>query len=366
MKFGLFNLMQRRDTARPHREIFTDMADMVKLAEDIGFDIAWFAEHHFSDYSLCPSPMMAAAWCAPVTKRIRLAPGVLVLPLYHPLRLAQEIGMLDQMCDGRFVLGVGTGYQDYEFDRFGVNLREGGDRFLEFLDILEIGLTTGEVEYQGKFYTVPRAMIAVPTMQGLPEVVVAGVLNHPGIRRRVAQSNYIPLLSPGWNPFAMMEDQKARYAQVYNEIGKDPAEMRLALMRFVHVADNRKDALEAAENFRYSTRVAVALRFNYGEFEGTVHKDIPAKEEPTLEQMIENMVIGDAEHCAEMIVDEIRRLGPYSYSCFMQGGWLDAKLARSSLEKFGAEVLPLIEKEIGDLDQIGEAIEPQQPMAAAE
>ena len=60
MKFGLFNLMQRREATRPRGEVFTDMLDMVKLAEDIGFDIAWFAEHHFSDYSLCASPMLAA------------------------------------------------------------------------------------------------------------------------------------------------------------------------------------------------------------------------------------------------------------------------------------------------------------------
>lgn len=355
MKFGLFNLMQRREATRPRGEVFTDMLDMVKLAEDIGFDIAWFAEHHFSDYSLCASPMLAAAWCANATRRIRLAPGVLVLPLYHPIRLLQEIGMLDQMSGGRFVLGVGTGYQGYEFDRFGTDLREGGDRFMEILDILETGLRQGEVEYDGKFYQQPHTRIAAPTLQGLPEVVVAGVLNHPGIRRHVAQKNYTALLSPGWNPFSLVEQHKLRYAKVFDEVGRDPTTMRLAVMRFVHVTDSREDALEAAENFRYSTRVAAALRFNYGEFDGTLHKDIPAKDEPSLEQMVDNMVIGDAEHCAEKIADEIRRLEPCNYSCYMQGGSLDPRLARRSLERFGAEVMPLVRAAIPDLDAIGEA-----------
>ena len=180
----------------------------------------------------------------------------------------------------------------------------------------------------------------------------------------MAKSNYVCLLAPGWNPFSMMEEQKARYATVFEEAGKDPATMRLALMRFVQVTDSREHALEAAENFRYSTRVAVALRFNYGEFEGTVHKDIPAKEEPTLEQMVDNMVIGSPEHVAEKIVDEIRRVGPTSYTCFMQGGWLDPKLSIRSLERFGAEVMPLVHKAIPNLDEIGEPDLVQQPMAA--
>ena len=142
---------------------------------------------------------------------------------------------------------------------------------------------------------------------------------------------------------------------MFEEAGRDPEDMRLAVMRFVHVTDSKEDAELAAENFRYSTRVAVALRFDYGEFEGTVHKDIAAREELTLPQMLDNMVIGDAEHCAERIVDEIRRVRPCHYICFMKAGNLPAALAQRSLERFGAEVMPRVQAAIPNLADIGES-----------
>ena len=353
MDFGLFNLMQRRDHAESIPAVYQHASDSVRLAEDIGFEVAWFAEHHFSDYCLCPSPMLGISWCAAQTSRIKLAPGVLVLPLYDPIRLVQEVAMADEFCEGRFLLGTGTGYQSYEFDRFGLDLNEGGDRFLELQDILEMGLAEGEIEYNGHFYQIPHTRLAARSTRGLPDRIIAGVLNHPGIRRRVAEHNYTALLSPGWNPFSMMEQQKTRYQDVFKEVGRDHTKLRLAVMRFVHVTDSPEEALAAAESFRYSTRVAVALRFDYGEFNGTLHHDIPAREEPTLEQMRDNMVIGDAETCAERIVDEINCLEPAHYICYMKGGSLNGDRVLRSLEKFGTHVMPQVEKAIPNLDDIG-------------
>ena len=356
MQFGIFNLMQRRDPAESQQQVFQHVIDSVKLAEDIGFEIAWFAEHHFSDYCLSPSPLLPIIWCAGQTSRIRLAPGVLVTPLYDPLRLVQEIAWIDQVTDGRFILGVGTGYQSFEFERFGLDLTQAGDRFMEIQDILEMGLTSGEVEYQGKYYQVPHTKLAVRPRDGLPDVVVAGVLNHPGIRERVAKANHMVLLSPGWSPFALVESQKSGYGEVFAATGRDSAEMRLAVMRFVHVTDNKRDARDAVEQFRYSTRVAVALRFNYGEFDGTVHHDIPAREEPTLDEMLDNMIIGDAETCAAKIIDEIQRLSPSHYLCYMKGGSMPAHKAQRSLERFGAEVLPMVTTALPELADIGGSV----------
>ena len=139
----------------------------------------------------------------------------------------------------------------------------------------------------------------------------------------------------------------------FKEVGRDHTKLRLAVMRFVHVTDSPEEALAAAESFRYSTRVAVALRFDYGEFDGTLHHDIPAREEPTLEQMRDNMIIGDAETCAERIVDEINCLEPAHYICYMKGGSLSGDRVLRSLEKFGTHVMPQVEKAIPNLDDIG-------------
>ena len=79
---------------------------------------------------MCVSPLVMAAYCAGLTRTIRLGTAVLVLPLYHPVRLVEELGLVDQLSDGRLVIGIGTGYQGYEFAHFGVSLEERVERSL--------------------------------------------------------------------------------------------------------------------------------------------------------------------------------------------------------------------------------------------
>src|SRR5438445_10105273 len=95
MEFGIFNLMGSRDPEKPTAEVFAEVAEQTRLADELGYAIAWFAEHHFSNYCLCASPLMLVAHCASITKKIRLGTAVVVLPLYNPARLAAEIATAD-------------------------------------------------------------------------------------------------------------------------------------------------------------------------------------------------------------------------------------------------------------------------------
>ena len=160
MEFGLFNLMPQRDAAKSPREIFAETVEQVRLAEDLGFDVAWFAEHHFSNYCLCPSPIAMAIHLAGLTRHIRLGTGVVVAPLYQPLRMLEDLALLDILSDGRLVIGLGSGYQQYEFHKFGVNVASGRDIFLETLDVLEQFLAEGVVEYGGKHASRQAAVAA--------------------------------------------------------------------------------------------------------------------------------------------------------------------------------------------------------------
>ncbi len=121
MHFGQFNLLGYR-TRIAASTLYDDAVEQVKAAEAAGFEIAWFAEHHFSNSCVIPSPLMMVARLAGETRRIRLGTGVVVAPLYNPVRLISEIGMVDALTHGRLVLGVGSGYQPYEFERFGEDL----------------------------------------------------------------------------------------------------------------------------------------------------------------------------------------------------------------------------------------------------
>ena len=352
MDFGLFCLMNARDPKKKPEDVYRETVEQVKLAEDVGFSTAWFAEHHFSSYSLCPSPIMVATWCAGQTKRIKLAPGVLVLPLYEPRRLVQDLAMLDIMSGGRMIVGLGTGYQSYEFERFGVELKEAGDRTMEYMDIIEQALTTGQIGYDGKYYKLPGAKIAVMPVHR-PEVYMAGVLNHPGIRKRVAENSYVSMLQPGLKTVQLVMDQAKAYGEVFKSVGKRPEDFPLALNRFACVSEDRNEMLAAAEHYRYVYRSAMAFRFNYVKLDGFAPADMPGEGELPLEEIVSNGIAGPPELCAEKIVAEVKLLNPTHYMFFIQLGALPHKNAMRTIERLGKEVFPLVRKALPDLDRRG-------------
>ena len=116
MKFGVFQLLHSADKG-PAKEVYDNALEQARLADELGFEGIWLAEHHFSSYGYSPNPLTFAVKIADQTKHIRIGTAVVVLPLYHPLRLAEEIALTDQLTDGRLEVGLGRGYQRYEFER---------------------------------------------------------------------------------------------------------------------------------------------------------------------------------------------------------------------------------------------------------
>jgi alkanesulfonate monooxygenase SsuD/methylene tetrahydromethanopterin reductase-like flavin-dependent oxidoreductase (luciferase family) len=360
MRFGLFCLMPWRDAQKPQTEVFADVVEQVRLAESLGFETAWFAEHHFSNYCLCPSPLVMAAYCAARTERIRLGTAVVVLPLYEPVRLVEELAMVDVLSDGRLVIGVGSGYQDYEFERFRVPLAESKAMFGEVLDILELGLTQPEFAYQGRFFTQPRTAVCLrPVQRPMPPVYVAGIKEDAELQRRAARSGYVPFGTAGWHPAQSLLDFRARYEAAWQAVGKDPATMPLAVQRHVFVVESRKDALEVADNIRYTGRVALSMRQKTSVLDGAMLREMPVAGEPSVDQVLDHAIVGDVEACIEKAVREIRVLRPTHFSCFVQPGAMDQTRVLRSMELLGSKVIPGIEKELGSLDAIGSRVAPQ-------
>ena len=112
MQLGIFSLMQQRERDKTPRQIYTESVEQVQFAEALGFDVAWFAEHHFSNYCVVPSPVTMCTYMAGKTKRIKIGPAVIVAPLYEPVRLLEDLAVCDQLSDGRLVLGFGSGYPE--------------------------------------------------------------------------------------------------------------------------------------------------------------------------------------------------------------------------------------------------------------
>src|SRR3981189_992810 len=159
MEFGIFNLMGAREIDKTAAQVFAEVAEQARPADQLGYQTAWFAEHHFSNYCLCASPLMMVAHCASITKTIRLGTAVVVLPLYNPARLAAEIATADALSNGRLMLGIGAGYQPYEFERFGVDIKANLEMTEEFCDILDRAFSQHFLSYNGKYYQIPKTHI---------------------------------------------------------------------------------------------------------------------------------------------------------------------------------------------------------------
>ncbi|MFA5120945.1 LLM class flavin-dependent oxidoreductase [Zavarzinia sp.] len=356
MKFGLFNLMTYRDNPGGLPGIVDDMRSLVGLAEAIGFDTAWFAEHHFTNYSISVSPLMFAAHMAGVTRRIRLGAAVVVLPLYHPMRVAQEIALVDQLSEGRFVLGVGTGYQAYEFERYGVDVAAKTDVFFDYWEVVEQALMQGRVQYQGRYASVPDSVVLLRTRdRRMPELYVTSM--DPRILARLARHGATPFLTAGFRGTPALVEMVANARSAWTTAGL-AGPMPVAVQQYIHVTDSREEALEAAERARYVARLIAAFRQDRIVLDGPFVEPVAAPGEPSLEQIRDNLLIGDPHHVAERLVDEIRRIDPVHYNAFFQFGDMPIARARRSLERFGAEVLPLVEKAVGPLDRIGQHVAP--------
>src|SRR5256885_8456711 len=127
MDFGLFFLMQR-DERWSERAVYESDVEQMLAAEALGYDSVWIAEHHFNDYGLCPAPQVLAAFLAARTRTLRLGMGVSLLPLHHPVDLAEQLAVLDVASGGRLDVGIGRGgtlpdYQTFRFERADARLR---------------------------------------------------------------------------------------------------------------------------------------------------------------------------------------------------------------------------------------------------
>ncbi|MEZ5925046.1 MAG: LLM class flavin-dependent oxidoreductase [Hyphomicrobiaceae bacterium] len=352
MNFGLFCLMTQRDSSQTIATLYEENRQLVKLAEDIGFEIAWLAEHHFSNYSMCPSPHIMAGYLAAQTKRIKLGAAILVLPLYQPVRMLEEIGMVDILSGGRSVIGIGAGYQDFEFKRFGVRLEDNWQMTHEMLDIIELAYTRPSFSYDGKHYRLAEMPIAVqPLQKPMPPVYVAG--NEPAMLQRLAKAGYVSFHTVGLNGTEALMKVRRHVESNVRAAGVAVEQLNFAYQRYIYVSDDKQDIRDAAERVLYTNRIAAALRNKYETLQGTFIDPVPFANEPSLDEIAGNVYFGDPETCAEKMVAEIRALNPMHISCFMQFGGMDGKRALRSMERFGAEVMPLVRKALPDLDRRG-------------
>ncbi len=345
MRFGLFNLMNQFRIEQ--REVYQGTLDCVKQADAMGFDTAWFAEHHFSNYSLSPSPLMFAAAAARETRRIRLGPAVIVAPLYNPIRVAEEVALLDQLSEGRAALGIGSGYQRFEFEAFGADLAERQERMLEIWQIIDQAVHQNRFGYAGRFYQLPDVPQAIRlyTPRRIDTYFVSW---SPAIINQAVATDAVPFITVGWGDSKALAGMHDFVAGKYAEAGHDLAGRRFAAQRYVYVTDDRAELDRVAAGIRYAGRCAGHMRVGAQVLDGHVIRDQKLEGEPSLEKIQQSVPIGSAETVAERIIAEVRTNGITDLSCFMWPAGIEAKAVLRSMERFGSEVMPLVTRALAE------------------
>jgi alkanesulfonate monooxygenase SsuD/methylene tetrahydromethanopterin reductase-like flavin-dependent oxidoreductase (luciferase family) len=345
MEFGIFNLMGAREQEKTAAKVFAEVAEQTRLADQLGYATAWFAEHHFSNYCLCASPLMMVSHCAGITERIKLGTAVLVLPLYNPARLAAEIATADALSNGRLQLGVGGGYQPYEFERFGVDLKQNIELTEEFCDILDGLLIREFFSYEGKHYRIPQTHIPARTVQQPVPLWVAG--HTEPMFRMAARRGYRALSSGRVGGIEVLAEQRDVIGAAYAAEGVPLERAHITVNRFAHITDSREEGLRFAENARYQSRLASSLRRREEVMQGTQLVDRPFPGEPSLEQIRDNLLIGDVETVAEKLAEELRTLNPAQVCFSFKVGATPHAAAMRSMELMIGEVKPRVERALG-------------------
>ena len=318
MHFGQFNLMGYRTPGTKAHELYDNAIEKVKAAEANGFEIAWFAEHHFSNYCVCPSPLMMLARLAGETKRIKLGSAVVVTPLYQPLRLISEIGMVDALTHGRLVLGVGSGYQPYEFERFGEDLKDSVPKLFEMMEMLELAFTRDTFSYEGKHYRLPETHIASRPINGLPEVWVAG--DNPLLHQLAARKGWTVMLTPRHASVPQLIEARNRLTGIYAGQGLDATRVAIAPLRArVHHRQQGRGGQLHGERAPPDPSLAEPA-LSRGAIDGTMLVEKTYNGEPPLEEFAQHVLIGDAAMVAERMAGLIAAARPKHMLLHFQAG----------------------------------------------
>jgi alkanesulfonate monooxygenase SsuD/methylene tetrahydromethanopterin reductase-like flavin-dependent oxidoreductase (luciferase family) len=239
VEFGIWDHFERRPGITPAAQ-YQEKIRLVQEAERLGFGHYWVAEHHLSPLDLAPSPSVFLAALAQATSTIRIGTGVFVLPLYHPLRLVQEICMLDNIANGRLDLGIGRGVRAIEHEWFGVPRGEVRARHEEALAIVLKALSTGDMAYDGEFYKIGSVPLdLLPVQRPYPPLWYAG-----GVETAARG---------GFNLITRGPQDVARYWQLWDESQDLPGRVnrhvdspKVSITRHVVVRESYEEAVSIA------------------------------------------------------------------------------------------------------------------------
>ncbi|MER7796621.1 LLM class flavin-dependent oxidoreductase [Microbacterium sp. NPDC096154] len=237
------------DINRPYGELLAELKDIAQAADELGFEGISFPEHHFFNYIANPSALQCATFVAQNTKRLRVHTGVLVLPYYHPLALAEEVAMVDHITGGRLEVGVARGANKYEFDRLGIDFSKAREMYEESLDIMKRAWTETDIVGEGEFWQFPEVTIIPKTLQQPHPKIWVSSQSERGMRA-AAKAGHNVVTSPNLGTFAPHGDLEKMLGW-YNESSAESPTGRgeVMVLRRVFLNEDEGRALEHVQDF---------------------------------------------------------------------------------------------------------------------
>jgi alkanesulfonate monooxygenase SsuD/methylene tetrahydromethanopterin reductase-like flavin-dependent oxidoreductase (luciferase family) len=230
---------------RSDHAVMTEHLALGDLAEPLGFDSLFALEHHFTGYAMSPAPTQLLAYYAGRTKRIQLGTAVIVLPWHDPVRVAEQIALLDILCGGRCLFGFGRGAASVEYEGFRIPMGEARPRFVEAANIIVKALTNDSFEHQGEFFQIPRTAIR-PRPISHPERRFYASAVSPESGEIMAKLGF-GILMVMQNEWAKAAEDIATYRRIATEAGHTPRPP--VILTNVCCAESRQEAHDRA--FKY-------------------------------------------------------------------------------------------------------------------
>ena len=357
MHVGFAPLFQNLGATIPDHEVYAQELAMARAAEPMGFDSVWSVEHHFTDYTMVPDVTQFLSYMAACTERVQLGSMVIVLPWHDPIRVTEEICMLDALSGGRMILGIGRGLGRVEFDGFRVSMDESRDRFIESAQMILEGLENGYVEFDGVHIQQPRRDIRPAPFKSFRGRTFAAAVS-PESMPIMAELGVGLLVIPQ-KPWEMVREDFEVYHSTWTDthgVQSSPPDPMCGGFFFVDESADRAEEMAYKHIGRYYYSVMDHYELRTGHLEGTkgyefyenIHKHIESRsEDGAAQDFVRLMPFGTPQQVIEKIEyirDTIGARGVMTHFAF---GGMSYDEGNRNMKLFADKVMPELQR-LGD------------------
>jgi len=329
MKVGVLQFFGWADRRTPLAVIYQRAIERFGVMDRAGYDGVWLAEHHFSGFSVCPSVHMMATMAAAKTERLRIGTAVSLAPFYQPLRLAEEVALLDVLSGGRVNWGAGRGFARSEFAAFGIPLEESASRFRETVDVVLAAWTNERLTHRGEHFDFDDVeVLPKPLQQPHPPVWMAATSE--SAIEWAAGRGFSILMDPHCTQTELAEKRRY-YGERLAAAGHSAAGRDIPMARLLAVADDAGRAEEVARR---------GAAWMVGSYIGPRHGHTPAGQKPSMAADPVERYVGEVilHGTPESVIDQILALGESAALNYL----LCAPLSQESFTLLTDRILPAL------------------------